>query len=73
MELVLWKCGGPRYRLRGGGSAVILESNAYIESGRWVRIWQGRLWNGEWREWFEDGRHVGGDALLDLTGEPEST
>ncbi len=70
MELVLWKCGGPRYRLRGGGSAVVLEGNAEMVGGEWVQFWQGRLWNGEWCEWDVGGRNRAGEEKFDLTGEP---
>lgn len=59
LEIVLWKCGGPRYRTRAGRLAVVLESNVVAKTGR--RIWQGRV-NGEWCEWNRDGTHYAGDA-----------
>jgi len=74
LGVVLWKCGGPRYRTRDGRKAVVTESNVIAATG--TLIWQGSVWDPTWRrgyglercEWHRDGRHLGGDAGLDLVG-----
>lgn len=60
MDLILWKCGGPRYRLRNGQVAAVVESNMVIATGQ--HIWQGRS-AGQFIEWD--------DASLDIVG-PET-
>jgi hypothetical protein len=63
LDIILWKCGGPRYRVRDGRLAVVLESNMIMATGE--HIWQGRVGT-DFVEWRLDGTHHGGDASLDL-------
>lgn len=66
LDLILWKCGGPRYRTRGGELAAIAQFNVIAATGQ--RIWQG--WIGsDWVEWDMDGRELTGNTSRDLTGE----
>lgn len=68
LNIILWKCGGPRYRTRGGKVATVTESNIDARG----HLWQGRLDDGSWCEWNKDGTHRDGDTSLDLLGPAES-
>lgn len=65
MQFILYKCGGPRYRTRGGRVALVLETNAEFIDGAFVNILQGRI-SGVWTEWDLEGKSRNGDPADDL-------